>query len=252
MTVAEIQRALLARGYDLGPSGADNALGRLTIAAVTAFQKAEKLDILYPGTIGPKTIAALGVSAAGPVAPPWIAEARRYLGLHERKDAGHLDKALRLDASEIPWCGAFVGMVIAATLPREVLPVNPLGARNWLKFGSEVAAPPGRHRRAGREAARGRRDQDHARARRRRPERQGAVRPMIALPWWASAAITFLARALNDWLGRKRAEQALRDLGAATQANAARAEAERQEAAAHRAGAAAEDGPDDPRDLRKD
>ncbi|AWI91680.1 TIGR02594 family protein [Methylobacterium sp. DM1] len=141
MTVAEIQRALLARGYDLGPSGADNALGRLTIAAVTAFQKAEKLDILYPGTIGPKTIAALGLSAIGPVAPPWIAEARRYLGLHERKDAARLDKALRLDASEIPWCGSFVGMVVAATLPREVLPVNPLGARNWLKFGTEVKEP---------------------------------------------------------------------------------------------------------------
>lgn len=75
---------------------------------------------------------------------------------------------------------------------------------------------------------------------------------MIALPWWASAAIAFLARAFNDWLGRKRAEQALRDLGAATQANTARAEAERQEAAAARVGTAAEDGPDDPRDLRKD
>lgn len=141
MNVAEIQRALLTRGYDLGPSGADDALGRITITAVTAFQKAEKLDILYPGTIGPKTIAALGLSAAGPVAPPWIAEARRYLGLHERRDAARLDKALRLDASEIPWCGAFVGMVVAATLPREVLPMNPLGARNWLKFGSEVKGP---------------------------------------------------------------------------------------------------------------
>jgi hypothetical protein len=75
---------------------------------------------------------------------------------------------------------------------------------------------------------------------------------MTALPWWASALITFLARAVNDWFGRLRAEQALRDLGAATQANDARREAERQEAAAQRAGAAAEDGPDDPRDLRKD
>lgn len=141
MNVADIQRALLARAFDLGPAGADGVLGRLTIAAVTAFQKAEKLPILYPGTIGPKTIAALGLSTASPVAPAWIAEARRYLGLHERKDAARLDKALRLDASEIPWCGAFVGMVIAATQPREVLPVNPLGARNWLKFGSEVKEP---------------------------------------------------------------------------------------------------------------
>jgi hypothetical protein len=73
-----------------------------------------------------------------------------------------------------------------------------------------------------------------------------------ALPWWASALITFLVRAVNDWAARSRAEQALRDLGAAVQANTARAEAERQEVTAQCAGAAAEDGPDDPRDLRKD
>lgn len=74
----------------------------------------------------------------------------------------------------------------------------------------------------------------------------------FTLPWWVSALITFLVRAVNDWGARKRAEQALRDLGAATQANTARAEAERQEAAAQSVGAAAEDGPDDHRDLRKD
>ncbi|MBA9071836.1 hypothetical protein FHR71_005628, partial [Methylobacterium sp. RAS18] len=69
---------------------------------------------------------------------------------------------------------------------------------------------------------------------------------------WASALITFLVRAVNDWAARRRAEQALRDLGAATQANTARVEAERQETVAERAAVAAEDGPDDPRDLRKD
>ncbi|MBB2965226.1 peptidoglycan-binding domain-containing protein [Methylobacterium sp. R2-1] len=37
MDVAEIQRALIARGYDLGRSGADGDAGPLTIAAVTAF-----------------------------------------------------------------------------------------------------------------------------------------------------------------------------------------------------------------------
>lgn len=75
---------------------------------------------------------------------------------------------------------------------------------------------------------------------------------MPALPWWVSALVTFLVRAVNDWAARRREEQSLRDLGAARQANTARAEAERQEAMAQRAGAAAEDGPDDPRDLRKD
>lgn len=141
MTTKQIQEALLARGHDLGPTGADGALGRRTIEAVAAFQAAEKLDIRFPGTIGPKTIAALGITTADPVAPAWILEARRYLGLHERRDAKRLDKALRLDASEIAWCGAFVGMVVAATLPKEVLPANPLGARNWLRFGSEIDEP---------------------------------------------------------------------------------------------------------------
>ncbi|WP_246747935.1 peptidoglycan-binding domain-containing protein [Methylobacterium sp. SD274] len=43
MTVAEIQRALLARGYDLGPADADGDAGPRTIAAVTAFQRAAGL-----------------------------------------------------------------------------------------------------------------------------------------------------------------------------------------------------------------
>ena len=57
MTVAEIQRALLARGYDLGPSGADGDAGPRTIAAVTAFQRTAGL--VADGIAGPKTQAAL-------------------------------------------------------------------------------------------------------------------------------------------------------------------------------------------------
>ncbi|KQP62791.1 hypothetical protein [Methylobacterium sp. Leaf112] len=68
----------------------------------------------------------------------------------------------------------------------------------------------------------------------------------------ASLIIGFVTSLLNKWLETKRAEQALRDLGAATQANASRVEAERQEAIARRAGEAAAAEPDDPRDLRRD
>lgn len=75
--------------------------------------------------------------------------------------------------------------------------------------------------------------------------------PLI-LPWWASWLINLIVRGVTRWAADKRAEQALRDLGAATQASAARAEAERQEAAAERAGAKAADDLDDPRDLRRD
>ena len=72
------------------------------------------------------------------------------------------------------------------------------------------------------------------------------------MPFWASAGISFLVRLITEYLANRRAEDALRDLGAATQANASRVEAERQEAIARRAGEAAADEPDDPRDLRRD
>jgi uncharacterized protein (TIGR02594 family) len=138
-----IQRRLTDLGYAAGPF--DGIPGRMTIAALTAFQADRKLPIKWPGTYGAITEAALfdGARSTNPAvtAPVWIDEARRYLGLHERQDASKLDKALGLRAREIPWCGAFVGMVMAATLPKEPLPANPLGARNWVKFGQALPGP---------------------------------------------------------------------------------------------------------------
>lgn len=55
MTVAEIQRALLARGYDLGT--ADGVWGAKSKAAARAFQKANGL--VADGVVGPRTLAAL-------------------------------------------------------------------------------------------------------------------------------------------------------------------------------------------------
>ena len=141
-TLQQVQRRLIALGYNLGPAGADGIPGRFTTQAIAAFQKDQDLDIQYPGTVGPKTIAALGLREIGrEILPPWMVEASRYMGLHEVRDAKKLDKALRLDASEIAWCGAFVGMVVAAALPKEPLPANPLGSRNWLKFGRPIDDP---------------------------------------------------------------------------------------------------------------
>jgi len=137
-TVQQVQRRLIALGFDVGSAGADGINGRMTIAAITAFQKAKGLDVQYPGTIGAKTLAALGLSVAAPVEPPWITSARQYIGLNEVKDAKVLDKALKLDASVTAWCGAFVGMNIAAALPREPLPSGMLWALNWLKFGVPI------------------------------------------------------------------------------------------------------------------
>lgn len=120
--------------------GADGALGRFIIEAVKVFQKVEKLDILHPGTIGPKTIAALGISTVAPVALAWISEALRYFGLHERRDAKQFDEALRLEASEIPWCGAFFGRWSPDAAEGGVAH-KPPGAWNSLRFGSEIKEP---------------------------------------------------------------------------------------------------------------
>lgn len=72
---------------------------------------------------------------------------------------------------------------------------------------------------------------------------------MISLPFWASALISFVVKLMTQWQANLRAEQALRELGAATQANASVAAAEKQEAAARAGGDAAADGPDDERDI---
>ncbi|KQP67597.1 hypothetical protein [Methylobacterium sp. Leaf112] len=72
------------------------------------------------------------------------------------------------------------------------------------------------------------------------------------MSFWVSTGLSFLVKLITEYLANRRAEDALRDLGAATQANASRVEAERQEAIARRAGEAAADEPDDPRDLRRD
>ncbi len=141
--VKALQSALLARGFD--PKGIDGDIGRNTIAAVKAFQRANGLKI--DGIPGPKTLGALKllpndlkivdlkVTTSLALEPIWITEARKYMGLHEVKDAKTLDKLLDLDSSEIPWCGAFTGMVIAKVLPDENLPSNMLWARNWSKAG---------------------------------------------------------------------------------------------------------------------
>ncbi|TXN79293.1 hypothetical protein [Methylobacterium sp. WL8] len=66
--------------------------------------------------------------------------------------------------------------------------------------------------------------------------------------------ISFVVGLINKWLATKRAEQALRDLGAATQAATSNAEAERREGVARAAGDAIGNTPvpaNDP-DMRDD
>jgi len=40
----------------------------------------------------------------------------------------------------IPWCGLFVAHCISSTISEEI-PKNPLGAREWAKFGRKISKP---------------------------------------------------------------------------------------------------------------
>src|SRR5690606_38980162 len=76
---------------------------------------------------------------------PWLAEAERRKGLHERRDGAKLAAFLRSDGATLgdptalPWCGDFVETCMALALPEEPLPANPYLARNWLSFGVPCA-----------------------------------------------------------------------------------------------------------------
>lgn len=141
----QLQTALKDRGFD--PGLIDGIIGRKTIAAIAAFQRAEKLDIKNYGSIGPKTLAALfgeKPEVSPLVTKPWFDLAITKKGLHERRDIAELKTFLKADGktlgdpSKLPWCGDFVETCIALTLRNESLPSNPYLARNWVKFGQAI------------------------------------------------------------------------------------------------------------------
>ncbi|MCU0828487.1 MAG: TIGR02594 family protein [Tabrizicola sp.] len=77
---------------------------------------------------------------------PWLAEAKRLIGTTEVAGPGNNPAILAMaqapdigfSSDETPWCGLFVAHCISSTLPDEPIPANPLGARQWLKFGRTV------------------------------------------------------------------------------------------------------------------
>jgi uncharacterized protein (TIGR02594 family) len=146
--VRDIQTALDGKGFN--PGGIDGIWGRNTIKAVRAFQAANGLKV--DGIAGPNTLAKLiggggatgGAAAATAAAPMvWYEEAKRLFGLREGQGAKDnpviIDWADQLGIDyphdDIAWCGLFVAHCIGATLSDEALPANPLGARNWARFG---------------------------------------------------------------------------------------------------------------------
>ena len=142
--VRRIQQALKDKGFD--PGEVDGIWGRNTIAAVKQFQAQQGLAV--DGVVGPRTTAALfaGAAPAPPTAGsllPWFEEAKHLMGtkevLGDKNNPVILDWATSLGidyaGDDVPWCGLFVAHCIGSTLQQEVLPGNPLGARQWERFG---------------------------------------------------------------------------------------------------------------------
>lgn len=149
-TVAQIQQLLKEKGFDAGT--ADGIWGRRTIAAIKAFQR--EAGIGADGIFGPQTSAALFDDHAG-VTPetvlPWILEAEHLINTREFRGADSnpiivnwaIASEIPYKGDDVPWCGLFVAHCIGATLPDEVLPDNPLGARQWSRFGEKTQPRPG-------------------------------------------------------------------------------------------------------------
>ncbi|MEM8553994.1 MAG: TIGR02594 family protein [Pseudomonadota bacterium] len=139
-----VQSRLMKLGYNPGPI--DGIRGRLTISAVKRFQEARGL--VADGIVGRLTLRALHrldrpVDTAPTDDMPWYDEARGLIGTREISGPDSNDTILAFadtidldyDNDDIPWCGLFVAHCVGATLGDEPLPSNPLGARQWLKFG---------------------------------------------------------------------------------------------------------------------
>lgn len=153
MNTRDLQRALKNKGFDPGP--VDGIMGRRTIQAIRDFQTAHGLQV--DGIAGPKTRAVLLAGGPPPavsnplfnLSMPWFVEAQRAIGVTEDTGPGSNPlivgwaRRLRIDYGDDAkaWCGLFVAHCVELTLPQEVLPSNPLGAREWLKFGVNCPVP---------------------------------------------------------------------------------------------------------------
>lgn len=142
-----VQDALKSAGFDCGLT--DGIPGDKTAGALARFVESRELieDARRQLARTATTPSAPAPAPAGE--PPWIAEARRWVGRHERRDNDALAAWLRSDGhylgdpSVLPWCGDFVETAVRLSLPAEPVPENPYLARNWLQFGRECGLVAG-------------------------------------------------------------------------------------------------------------
>lgn len=146
--IRDLQTQLLALGFDPGPIDGD--AGPLTAKALTAFLAHWKLPIVATASRGAFSIGLAPLNAPkleGDL--PWMAIARRHLGLSETADNAALRAFLKSDGStlgdpaQLPWCGDFIETCIKLGLPGEIFTglvrENPYWAKNWILFGKPVS-----------------------------------------------------------------------------------------------------------------
>lgn len=145
MNLLSVQKRLKELGFNPGPL--HGLKGPRTDAAIRAFKRS--VGLRDRAFLGPITLEAL--FSVGRLAHdddhslPWMRAALAVKGLHEARDRAALVKWFSssvawLDPREVAWCGAFVETCHRIADPAVVTPENPLGARNWGKFGK--ACPP--------------------------------------------------------------------------------------------------------------
>ncbi len=78
------------------------------------------------GLFGPVNTAEAGV----------YAHAKRYIGLHEKKHTGKLQRSIGVNPRRTPWCGAFVGTVVKKS--GKTPPPGHLRAASWRNWGKPV------------------------------------------------------------------------------------------------------------------
>jgi uncharacterized protein (TIGR02594 family) len=145
MNIRAVQQRLTALGFK--PGFIDGIMGPNTRSAIEAFQRRE--GIAVTGHVDVMTASALNKGQGpviGGIEPPWLSWARAQIGVHERRQEAKVLGWLKSVASWVTsastsWCGAFMAVASSTTLPTEAIPGNPLGAREWLKYGRPLEQP---------------------------------------------------------------------------------------------------------------
>lgn len=147
----QVQRALLAKGFSVGPAGVDGVIGPATERAIVAFKKS--VGLRPRPYLGPITLRALlgvttpAVAEVPSGEPRWLTFGRRYSGLSEIKGNKHAPEILEMwdtiglpgiSDDETAWCAAFVGFCLEST---GIASTKSAAARSYEKWGVRLTKP---------------------------------------------------------------------------------------------------------------